>query len=118
MLARLLRSRGRTDGSDGCHHPHGVDGRRAPRLSRGSRWFAEIWEYDAEGNELLHQDPSGAIVRHEVGPFDLPRTRTDPDGAVYQFTYDTEQQLRSVTNPQGRAWTFDLDAVGRIDGRA
>ncbi|CAM5459416.1 Rhs protein OS=Streptomyces tendae OX=1932 GN=GUR47_17240 PE=4 SV=1 [Streptomyces tendae] len=77
----------------------------------GSR---EIWEYDAEGNELLHQDPSGAIVRHEVGPFDLPRTRTDPDGAVYQFTYDTEQQLRSVTNPQGRAWTFDLDAVGRL----
>ncbi|CAM5723690.1 hypothetical protein SVIOM342S_09286 [Streptomyces violaceorubidus] len=35
----------------------------------GSR---EIWEYDAEGNELLHQDPSGAMVRHEVGPFDRP----------------------------------------------
>ncbi|MEU9640577.1 DUF6531 domain-containing protein [Streptomyces sp. NPDC048188] len=77
----------------------------------GSR---ESWEYDAEGNELLHQDPSGAIVRHEVGPFDLPHTRTDPDGAVYQFTYDTEQQLRSVTNPQGRVWTYGFDAVGRL----
>ncbi|CAM5381705.1 hypothetical protein SVIOM342S_09477 [Streptomyces violaceorubidus] len=114
MLARLLRSRRRTDGSDGCHHPHGVDGRRAPRLSRGSRWFARDLGVRRRGERAAAPGPVRCNHRHEVGPFDLPRTRTDPDGAVYQFTYDTEQQLRSVTNPQGRAWTFDLDAVGRL----
>ncbi|MFI6490617.1 DUF6531 domain-containing protein [Streptomyces sp. NPDC050564] len=77
----------------------------------GSR---ESWEYDAEGNEIAHQELSGGTTFHEIGPFDLPRVRINPDGTVYKFDYDSEQQLRRVTNPQGRAWTYDFDAAGRL----
>ncbi|MEU5292631.1 DUF6531 domain-containing protein [Streptomyces umbrinus] len=85
-----------------------------PAFSEGPDGSREMWEYDAEGNEVAHHEPSGGTTRHEIGPFDLPLVRINPDGSVYKFVYDTEQQLLNVANPQDRSWTYEFDAAGQL----
>nr|WP_234392139.1 DUF6531 domain-containing protein [Streptomyces sp. WM6378] len=77
----------------------------------GSR---ESWTWDGEGNLLTHTDAVGNLTSHEVGPFDVPTTRTDPDGTTYAFAYDTELRLTEVTNPQGLTWSYTYDEAGRL----
>ncbi|WIX91932.1 DUF6531 domain-containing protein [Amycolatopsis sp. DG1A-15b] len=89
-----------------------VEGLRAARTGRtGER---EQWRYDAEGNEIEHVDPVGAVERAEYGPFGLRTASVDATGARTVYGYDTELRLTSVTNPLGLTWHYRYDAAGRL----
>ena len=74
----------------------------------------EEWEYDPEGNTILHRGRHGAETRYEYGAFDSMVARIDADGACYAFTYDTEMRLTAVTNAQSLEWRYEYGAAGDL----
>jgi RHS repeat-associated protein len=89
-----------------------VEGRLAWQITPdGER---EELHYDPEGNLVRSQTATGAVVTFQVGPFNLPITRTGEDGTRYTFAYDTELRLVRVTNPLGLTWDYEYDPAGNL----
>ncbi|MER6717638.1 MULTISPECIES: RHS repeat domain-containing protein [Streptomyces] len=85
-----------------------------PAWREGPDGGREEWQWDTEGNLVLHTDEAGHTTTYTYTHYDQPATRTDPDGAHYAFAYDTELRLIRVTNPQGKEWHYTYDAAGHL----
>ncbi|MGW1618108.1 TreTu family toxin, partial [Streptomyces sp. NPDC002172] len=90
-----------------------TEGRIVRRTGPGG--VTETWTYDGEGNLREHRAAGGATTRFEIGPFGLPKSRTEADGSRVEFVHDTELRLREVrVSDQGLVWSYVRDAIGRV----
>jgi len=97
--------------------------------------FTQRWQYDPNGNLIVHQDRDGSVYRwafeswnalsREVDPFGnvtsyehsvqgLVARVTDAGGTVTEYEYDLNEQLVEVRQRPGNEETYRRDRAGNI----
>jgi RHS repeat-associated protein len=95
-----------------------TDARRLNTLQRAPDeampTHTERREYDANGNEVLHQDREGSVVRTTYTSWNLVQSRMDPEGGVTSFAYSPQGLPTHIQDPGGSVHDFAYDLKDRL----
>ncbi|MBO0862695.1 MAG: RHS repeat protein [Chloracidobacterium sp.] len=74
----------------------------------------ELWEYDAEGNEILYVDGDGGRHRKEYSSWNLLHREIDPIGNTREFHYSPTEEVTRFIDIGGAAHDFVYDQKDRL----
>jgi len=70
--------------------------------------------YDANGNRLYREDPSGNITRYAYDALNRLETITDAKLGVTRYTYHADGRTHTVTDPNNVITTYSYDGLGNL----
>ena len=74
----------------------------------------ETWNYDPNGNVLLHRDRAGGAWESSYKSWNLLDVDTDPIGAQHKVEYNLREEVTSFVDPGGTKTDYVYDAKDRL----